>query len=291
MRIVKFMGGLGNQMFQEAFLIALQNKTLSEVYIDLSDYKRKQQHNGYELERVFGIIHKEADLKDISQYTCISKNNYINKIYTKLDFLRPNDIKERHSYKYQPKILSNAKEGYYDGYWQCYKYFDEYRDEIIKRFVFSEFEDEKNKLILRILESDVSCVSIHIRRGDYLTHPMYKGLCDIDYYKSAITTIKNLIKDKIHFLVFSNDIEWCKHNIINLIDDCQYTIVDWNKGSDSYRDMQLMSLCKGNIIANSSFSWWSAYLNRNNDAVIIAPKRWVNQPLNYRIQMPTWILI
>ena len=291
MKIVRFIGGLGNQMFQQAFLIALEQTSGDKVYIDTSEYSRKQQHNGYELERVFGIKNLEANYKDISKFTCLFHNSLLNKIYTKLSFLRQSDIKEKHSYKYFPSILHQHKDGYYDGYWQCHKYFDTYRDIILKTFQFIEFTDNRNIKLSRMISEDKNSVSIHIRRGDYLRHYLYNGLCGLDYYIAAIDKIKELKGPKLNFYIFSNDTLWCKENIIPCLESNRCIIVDWNQRENSFRDMQLMSLCQNNIIANSSFSWWAAYLNTKKDTVIIAPQKWINQPLEYSMQLPEWILL
>ena len=113
-------------------------------------------------------------------------------------------------------------------------------------------------------------VSIHIRRGDYLVCDLLKNLLPLFYYEAAIKYILEKVESPI-FFIFSNDIEWCKNNLkINF----PTYYIDWNKGKESFRDMQLMSLCKYNIIANSSFSWWSVWLNNNEEKNIIAPKRW-----------------
>ena len=291
MKIVKLKGGLGNQMFQQAFLIALEQVSGEQVYIDVSGYSRYIQHNGYELERVFGIKNLEANDEAIKKYTCCFNSRFLNKLYTKLSVIKSSDIKERYSNKYYPSILLAHKDGYYDGFWQCYKYFDKYRDLVLQSFQFVDFSDADNIELAKIILEDKDSVSIHVRRGDYLNHPLYNGLCGLDYYKSAINEIKKLKGVNLNFYIFSNDIQWCKDNIINYLDGNHYIFVDWNKGVNSFRDMQLMSMCRYNIIANSSFSWWSAYLNKNKDSVVIAPKKWINQPLEYSVQLPEWILL
>lgn len=286
MKIVKFMGGLGNQMFQHAFLVALSISGGDDVYVDLNDYYRKQQHNGYELELIFGIKNKIASKDQIWKYTCLFNNEFINSIYIKLSFLRPNDHKERHSYHYIQDIITRYKEGYYDGFWQCYKYFDKYRDRILKEFSFINNLEGKNDDLIKIIKEQNS-VSIHVRRGDYLNSPIYRGLCGIEYYKKAIYYSIEKTVNPI-FYIFSNDIEWCKNEIIGLLQGHEYVIVNWNTGKNSYCDMQLMSSCRMNIIANSSFSWWAAYLNQRKDKTVVAPEKWINQPLDYRIQLDDW---
>ena len=139
-----------------------------------------------------------------------------------------------------------------------------------------------------LLSSDGS-VGIHIRRGDYLNHPVYKDICTYEYYAKAIALIQEKIKNPV-FYIFSNDILWCKNNIEKLISGCKVVYVDWNKGEDSYCDMQLLMACKTLIIANSSFSWWAAYLNARNPWVI-APKKWKNKRETFSYQLEDWTKI
>ena len=159
-----------------------------------------------------------------------------------------------------------------DGFWQSDKYFLKYESEIRKDFSFPSFTDRVNiNLLSEIINSN--SVSIHIRRGDYIqmnsaieSHP----LCSIKYYQSAISKIKEII-EKPKFYFFSDDIEWVKNQFFSVENAI---FVNHNKGKDSYKDMQLMANCKHNIIANSSFSWWGAWLNPNPKKIVIAPKNW-----------------
>lgn len=112
---------------------------------------------------------------------------------------------------------------------------------------------------------------------NYLKDPIY-GVCSSDYYIRAITELNQSVNPDM-YCIFSDDIEWCKENLKFLIGDKEVVFVDWNKGQESFRDMQLMSLCHYNIIANSSFSWWGAWLNNNDGKVVVAPERWMNKPL------------
>lgn len=145
-------------------------------------------------------------------------------------------------------------------------------DELINSFVFPEIVDKENLEILSIIEG-VNSVSIHVRRGDMLNHNKY--LYTGGYFKRAVKYIKNNVANPV-FFVFSDpgSSEWCKNNLeifgLNIKNDCIH-FIDWNKGEESYRDMQLMSKCKHNIITNSSFGWWGAFLNRNVDKITCSP--------------------
>ena len=279
---------MGNQMFQQAFLIALRQMSSGEIKIDLSEYERRSQHNGYELERVFGIKNDVATREEIAKYTLILDNKLLYKIYSKLSFLNSTDIKEIHSYKYYPDILKRAREGYYDGYWQCHRYFDDYRELVRRTFTFAQPLDSRNAELAEEILNHPRSVSIHVRRGDYLKHRIYKGLCGVDYYRRAIEYVQETLGTETSFYIFSDDMAWCKDNIVDMLGDSRYTLVDWNTSDNSYRDMQLMTMCRVNIIANSSFSWWAAYINQRDGHLVVAPKRWVNQPLEYSMQLEEW---
>ena len=134
-------------------------------------------------------------------------------------------------------------------------------------------------------------VSIHVRRGDYVNHPLFGGICDKAYYQRAITYIQEKT-DCDYYIIFSNDIKWCEENLSALLMGKNVVFVNWNKGKDSYQDMYLMSRCNYNIIANSSFSWWGAWLNNNPEKIVVAPKIWMKVLDNDFDIIPTsWIRI
>ncbi|MDR2599836.1 MAG: alpha-1,2-fucosyltransferase [Oscillospiraceae bacterium] len=165
---------------------------------------------------------------------------------------------------------------YYDGYWQDVRYFDDIRDDILKDYSFNKKLTGKNlEISKKIANIEKQAISIHVRRGDYKGFKIHDICLSIDYYEKAVKEIEERV-DNVHYFVFSDDIEWVQESFEFLYDkECVY--VDWNKGIDSYIDMQLMSLCKHNIIANSTFSWWGAYLNKNPNKIILSPK-YQNKP-------------
>jgi len=162
------------------------------------------------------------------------------------------------------------------GYFQNDQYFKNIVSEIRNDFSFKKPLTGKNIDLSKKIKTSES-ISIHIRRGDYLTNKNATSnfiTCNIDYYKNAIEYISDRINNP-EFYVFSDDPVWVKNNI-NFVDH-PVSYIDWNNGSDSYIDMQLMSLCKHNIIANSSFSWWGAWLNSNMEKIVIAPSKWFQE--------------
>lgn len=249
MKIVKIMGGLGNQMFQYAF-----GKVIGANAYDISWFKK--------VKHMSGVTKREYELDFWDIKPKLLKNSKLFGIFKR------HRIVEKPTNVYS-EILLNNKNGVFDGYFQVAKYYDCIRDELLKDFVPKNKPSDKNKKTLDLIKS-VNSVSIHVRRGDYVNLQHVHGLCDIDYYKRAIDFISKKHKD-LHFFVFSDDMEYVKKNL-KIKFPCEY--IDFNHGRDSAWDIVLMSNCKHNIIANSSFSWWGAWLNQNKDKIVIAPKQW-----------------
>lgn len=282
------MGGLGNQMFQSALYLANKDKC-EGLYVDKSWFGRNHSHNGYELENIFNL---KKELKEISLQE--SYFNYKKDIISKILFKIKHKIGfskvTNDKFIYKKNLLTKTSSSYYIGYWQSEKYFSDSKELIKKVFTFPEILDEKNSNLLNLI-NDRESVSIHIRRGDYIGHPELDGLAPLDYYEKSIDYIKERVENPI-FLIFSNDIEWCRENFKNIKNDFVY--IDWNTKENSFRDMQLMSLCKHNIIPNSSFSWWGAWLNQNPEKIVIAPEKWFNDisKIPYEDIIPkSWIKI
>ena len=182
----------------------------------------------------------------------------------------------------------NLKKGYLNGYWQSEKYFNSAKDIILNDYKCNFKENDVNLEVLKDIENTNS-VSIHVRMGDYKSSEnadRHFVIRDAKYYERAIERIKKSV-DNPKFFIFSNDIQWVKENLP--LDNS--VIIDWNQGKDSYKDMFLMSKCKHNIIANSSFSWWGAWLNENKDKLVIAPDRWFNNIQAPDVICDSWIKV
>lgn len=254
--IVTILGGLGNQMFDYAFFLSLRKKTNKINLIDVD--QSVNRHFGLEVFRIFN-----------------TKYFYRYKFLALLKFLFPiidrkkRTIRQTNSLNYDPSIYYNKiKIAYYYGYWQSEKYFKDIEDDVRKAFSFkNKLINKKNIELTKVLRKTNS-ISIHIRRGDYLKETGW-DTCDIHYYMRAIEYIKQRVSD-CSFYFFSDDITWCKEHFL----DNNYIFVDWNLGKNSWQDMFLMSQCKHNIIANSTFSWWGAWLNTNTKKIVIAPSVW-----------------
>lgn len=292
MRIVQIIGGLGNQMWQYAMLVALRKRFPQEdVYYNASFFNGYPLHNGLELDRIFNITAKQASVKDIRRvYHHFIGHNFFLRVYTHYFSKMKTEIREVESGPYMEEAFQKEGDFYYNGYWADHRYFDAVRPQLLKEFSLKESMDKKNQDFLAELSDKVSC-SLHVRRGDYLKGPDYRGICDLDYYQRAISIVKKEIDKPISFLVFSNDIKWCKENLAESFGGNEVVYVDWNRGLDSYKDMYLMSQCQANIIANSSFSWWAAYLNENPDKIVVSPKKYKNKDMGFKIALDEWICI
>lgn len=274
MKIVNINSGLGNQMFQFSFYLSLKNKYKSEeIKIDKSWFEVDKFHNGFELEKVFNVnLHYSSNQENIA----LSRSGYnlYSRIKRRLLFKKKSEIVEskEQQYTFSPDLYGKSDgDYYYRGYWQSYKYFDSISEIIKSSLVFPSFSESKNIDLLSFIKNNKSrTVSIHVRMGDYVNHKSLGGICTLDYYKNAIAKIEEKIENPI-YIIFSNDIDWCKENLKL----ANVEFVDWNSGELSFRDMQLMSLCDHNIIANSSFSWWGAFLNSCKNKIVIAPKNWI----------------
>lgn len=253
--IVDINGGLGNQMFQYAILLKLASYDKLNVEAYVREYSMFI-HNGFELEKIFDIrVPQVKGFKKFLSKVFFRKTSIIYKLV--------ND--ELIGYVNLSQKLSGKT--YLMGYWQSEKYFDVISSEIRAAYSFRPFETSKNKELSKELQKN-EYVSIHIRRGDFLKSTSLINLTRTSYYSNAISKIKSLVVDP-KFVVFSDDIDWCRKNMGLPIDTIY---VDWNNSNQSFRDMQLMTICSHNIISNSTFSWWGAWLNKNPNKIVICPE-------------------
>ena len=295
-KIVKLVGGLGNQMFQYAFAYALSKKLNIETKLDLSWFEEVKTHQNvtaraFEL-NVFNIDYEAATKEDLSKVIRTVKRTKAQRFLYNVFKIKKyrqigNCFVEMTMGEFNKKLLSSLDYFYYDGYFQHEKYFKDIREELLKVFSLNIPVDEQNQGVLdEILKTD--SVSLHVRRGDYVTLECAKdfhGTCSIEYYQKAIEYIAKKVKDP-HFFLFSDDIPWVAANL-KLEYPC--TIVDFNQDK-SWMDLELMKNCKHNIIANSSFSWWGAWLNQNTQKIVVAPRQWTAKKVKKcEIIPPEWI--
>jgi len=284
-------GGLGNQMFQYAAGRALSLASQQPLLLDTSDFADYKLHQGFELQRIFDcpiVIASKEDMQSV--LGCWQANVGIRRRLAspRWSALRRRSFVVEPHFQYWEGIQHIPQSAYLVGYWQSERYFQDISDIIRADFTFKlPFNTENIELAEQI--SQVNAVSLHIRRGDYVQNPITNavhGLCSLDYYQAAIQALAKSVEQP-HFFVFSDDIEWVKANLV-LAFPCQY--INHNQGTESYNDMRLMSLCQHHIIANSSFSWWGAWLNPSPNKIVIAPKRWFADDKNVSDLLPeTWI--
>ncbi|MGY3054254.1 hypothetical protein ACVWYG_002460 [Pedobacter sp. UYEF25] len=282
MKIVKFLGGLGNQMFQYAFYKSLKSR-FKDVKADISGYKSYKLHNGFELNRLFGINLEETSQFIIDLYNPFVRYWYARKLRRILN-LKNVYVEEKTPFCLESSILQDPSNAFYWGYWQDPRYFSEIEAEIREDLQFKLPLNPKNQSFLENIKL-VNSVSIHVRRGDYLNEELLGGMCSVDYYLKGMALMNAKIDHPI-FFIFSDDIAWCKKN---LIANSTLIFIEGNHNSESYIDMQLMSNCKHNIIANSSFSWWGAWLNNNPEKIVIGPKKWIDDDSPNCIMPKKWI--
>ena len=291
MKIVKVIGGLGNQMFQFALYKALQNRFPKErILLDLHCFNGYHKHRGFEIGQLFHADYEEASLREVAKEAYPYPNYQCWRFGSRILPNRPTMLKERPNYAFEPSVFSRKGDTYYDGYWQHEDYFSAIRKDLLQTFVFTGFEEnERNLATARLITSKNSC-AIHIRRGDYVKDKLFRNICGIEYYKDAI----QLMTEKTHpeiFCIFSDDIHWCHEHLSSLLGKTETVFADWNTGRNSFYDMHLMSLCRHQIIANSSFSWWGAWLNRNDAKVVIGPRKWWNINGAHTPISNSWLII
>jgi hypothetical protein len=274
MVVCAVLGGLGNQMFQYAAAKRLALIHSAELCLDLRGFERYPLHNGYELGHVFGVEARAPTSKqlrtDLGVFTTPVALRVLKR--SELSVLRPKELVIEPTFQYWDGLQKLSPSFYMLGYWQSEKYFSDVAASIRETF---RFRNPLSKLNSDILEEMRGCnsVAIHVRRGDYISHKKTRqimNLCSMDYYKEAIDLIGASVQTPT-FYIFSDDPEWASQNFTFLE---RKTVVSHNKSKDGYVDMQLMSCCKHQIIANSTFSWWGAWLNEYSEKKVIAPVGW-----------------
>ena len=266
MIIARVRGGLGNQLFQYAAAKALAVQHNTQLKLDLY-YFTKHPYRTFDLDK-FKLPLEIAARSEVHRFT--GSNPLIRYINKRENYLHCPKVAVQPHYHYYEDFFKLPGHIYLSGYWQSEKYFTPVRDSMRQWVEPREPLDPKSQELASEMTRCES-VSLHVRRGDYnaATYNSFFGGLTESYYKRAVTRILQEVPDA-RFFVFSDDIEWCKNNLP--IPDALYA--DHNKGHDSYKDLYLMSCCRHNIIANSSFSWWGAWLNKNPDKKVIAPARW-----------------
>lgn len=285
-------GGLGNQLFQYAAGRALALRHSTELLFDLSllEKKGRDTHREFELFH-FNCVGRIATKKELHR---IPKIVYFPNLFYKYTSWR---IYREHTGAYNPSYLYLSDNTYLVGYWQSFRYFNNISSYLALDFNPKNSLSSTSALIQEKINIS-SSVAIHIRRGDYITNPSASrthGILPISYYYKALNDLYNRISN-LKIFIFSDDPEWCKSQL--LFNNNEVIYITNNTREDSWQDLILMSKCRHHIIANSSFSWWGAWLADQkmiySERYVYAPQNWFinmnNQNINDRIP-PHWIRI
>ena len=251
--VVNLIGGVGNQMFQYALGYVISKKTGFELLLDLSAYNDYKTRN-FELSN-FSFDYKVANVEDFSE---LNKKHFLKKTLYK-------DKKKT----FDSSVLKIKNSAYLKGFWQSEKYFLDYRCDILKLFEFKDKNFIKNIELFSDVQNSNS-VSINLRLGDYVTNEVNRRVhfvCKKEYYANALKYIAQKV-DSPKFFVFSDDLEAAKEYLPDGYDYVFANTANWQE------DMYFMSQAKHNVVANSSFSWWAAWLNQNPDKIVVAPSKW-----------------
>lgn len=273
MIIVRLIGGVGNQLFQYAAGMSLAKFHGVDLKLDVTGFTNYHLHEyGLESFRISAGIASETDLAMYTKNSLFFEKFTLYQRIANMFGAKKNFFMEK-SFCFDPNFYSFPNNSYLDGYWQSEKYFISIENIIRKEFVLKKSLSKDSSHYMTEINS-ANSVSIHIRRGDYVSNletNKIHGLLSNDYYAHSVDYLKSIYKN-LTFFIFSDDLDWCKKNL-NLDGDIVYVNTIKNK-SNFCDDFTLMSLCEHHIIANSTFSWWAAWLAPYPNKIVIAPKRW-----------------
>lgn len=283
MVIVRMQGGLGNQLFQYALYEAIRSQG-TEVRADLSDYTSHRDARDYELGKL-GLCVQEADRRELHRF--YADNTRMRDRAFRYTIGRGRYRKEK-CYDYEPWVLQTT-EGYLSGYWQSERYFRHISGKLRSSITFQNIDTPDIRYYEEQMQGEHS-VSIHLRRGDYeQNRELYGEICTPEYYRRAVQSIREQVQDPV-FYIFSDDPEWGEHLIREAGVDRMCT-VQGHTGANAYKDLYLMSRCRHHIIANSTFSWWGAWLDGREGKLVITPPRWNHLCKEHEICAQGWSMI
>lgn len=278
--IVFLIGGLGNQMFQYAFGKIIARKTNMELKLDISAYKHYKLHDGFVLNKYFKnqtfLIADNKTIIKIGGIFAFLNNSLIDKFlgfYWKYSL--DHKIIYEPNFNYWHNIFQITDSKYLKGYWQSFKYFNDNEEFVKSLFEFPREFEEKFLGFLSKLKS-FNTIAVHVRRGDFSENDFHE-LLPLEYYSNAFQYAHDHVSNPL-FIIFSNDIEWCKINIFHK--NSRFIFIDKSRTQSAFEDLFLMTKCDNHIISNSTFSWWGAWLATGENGLVIAPKKWFNKTLN-----------
>lgn len=279
MIVTNLIGGLGNQLFQYAcgHAVAVRNGVALRVATDLFDGYRL--HQGYEVARVFSIDTPTASHAELRAVLGPLRHPLARRL---IERLRPGLWRNGAAYFETRGDAAAVVDGlggstYLHGYWQSERFFAAQADSLRKALRFRTLPSPRNAVLLARIEASVS-VGVHVRRGDYVANPKNRGIyaaCSPAYYRAAMRQLLKIHPAAV-FYVFSDDPAWVREALHGAVDRIEF--VEHNQGADSYNDLRLMSHCAHLVMANSSFSWWAAWLGERPGRRVIAPRHWYVDP-------------
>lgn len=289
--MVNLIGGLGNQMFQYAAGRSLAYNHNAPLLLDTSGFEDYPLRR-YELND-FNIQARPASQAELQSFDVRSRSGsgLISKLWNRLGCISSGIRLQEASFAYDERVTKVFPPVYLNGYWQSEQYFSDIALPLRKEFTLKSKWDSTNEdMHNQILSAGSSAISLHIRRGDYVSNPhtaQYHGVCSLEYYRTAVSYVAERVSQP-HFFIFSDDHEWVREHF-----DLGYpiTLVQVNDPDNGINDMMLMKSCRHHIIANSSFSWWGAWLNPSLDKIVIAPAKWFAKvDIDTRDLIPTsWV--
>ncbi|MFZ2072726.1 MAG: alpha-1,2-fucosyltransferase [Minisyncoccia bacterium] len=288
MIISRISGGLGNQMFQYAIGRALAIKNDTELALDISSY-HTDYHKSAPRSFILDNFNIRAQILNLNASLMAKVERYLIKIVDRYKPINKRKYIIEETFEFSPAVLDAGPNIFISGVWQSEKYFQTIESDIRKEFTLKEPLSHESLKFDSIINANKESVSIHIRRGDYVsnTSTLKKhGVCPPEYYAEAIELIFKKLKTP-KFFIFSDDIEYAQ----SIINTPETTYISSPKIPD-YEELVLMSQCKHNILANSTFSWWGAWLNANHNKIVIAPKKWFTTVASTKDLIPeNWIRI
>lgn len=270
MLMLQMTGGMGNQMFVYALYKELENLGKEVCIEDFTHYEDIDRKDNL-LEEIFPLTYKKGERVAYNRLTDSSLLLW-QRVRRKLFGRGGKVYREKDAITFEKEIF-DREDAYCIGYWQSFRYFESVEVQLRKDFSFKWSGFSQKAQAYREQIENTCSVSVHIRRGDYLNEKfaaIFGGICTEAYYRSAMDYFREHFQD-CRFFLFTNDIEWGRTYA-----EGNMTLVDCSDTDGAYVDMALMSLCRHNIIANSSFSWWGAWLNENPQKKVAAPKQWLN---------------
>ena len=296
MIVVRLNGGLGNQLFQYAagYALALRNQEL--LMLDITGFL-SHNPNLKQSYRSLDILDYEIEFSESISGSRLMGIRYPWGIFSRVSDFIQKRIFKRYYVDWHPDILLKNGQVYLDGYYQSELYFSGFRDEISKQFQLKKTFLDGVKNIVEMIQASNNSISIHVRRGDYITNPRANkihNVCTKNYFYRSLDYLSSRLDD-FRIFIFSDDIDWVKTEMT--LPESTVYVSDLLQLSGerlrSSQEMYLMSLCQYNVISNSSFSWWGAYLNRFNEKIVLAPSVWSkSKVISHKNILPAeWIQI